>query len=261
VALWNLLKKWWPSILVAVGALWSAFGSQIVNYVANHPKWTSVIGALAIILSHLTPSPVSSGSAPPTSGGLSSSPNFKSSAWIIFAVLSLSSFGLTGCNISPAAVQTGLNVADQVVELAQDDIPGLVASGVLSQADGTAAGNWLTGADTILKQGITCTGATGATSAIIVGCVTTVANGLTSPAEQADLRIISASGQRKVTLYVTAVIFAVNGVEDIAKLVHTTVPTVGSSPTPAPAPGYAELHALGSRLPKQSQHLIAAYGF
>lgn len=190
--------------------------------------------------------------APPTTGSGSQWIGGKS-AWIIFAVL-LAGFSQVGCKLNPAAVSAGLNVADQVVVLAEDDLPGLQVSGALSAADAAAATKWLTAADTILKQGVSCTAAAGATSSIVVSCIQTVASGLISPAEQANLNIVSAGGQHKIALYVTAVILAVNGVEDIAKLVHTTVPPVGA--TPGPGPTTQELHELRVRA-----GISAAYGY
>jgi hypothetical protein len=54
----DLLKKWWPTLVIAATALWGAFGSQIQAIVASHPKWTVVISAIVAIGSHLLASPL-----------------------------------------------------------------------------------------------------------------------------------------------------------------------------------------------------------
>jgi hypothetical protein len=53
-----LLKKYWPSIVAAVGALWGVFGTQIQAVIAQHPTWTWVGSMIAVIVAHLLPSPV-----------------------------------------------------------------------------------------------------------------------------------------------------------------------------------------------------------
>jgi hypothetical protein len=54
------IKRWWPTILTAVGALWAAFGPQIQAVVASHPKLSSVLGLILAIATHMLPSPVAS---------------------------------------------------------------------------------------------------------------------------------------------------------------------------------------------------------
>lgn len=58
-----LLRKWWPSILAAAAALWGVFGTQIQAAVAAHPELSAVLAAVAVILTHLLPSPVASSTA------------------------------------------------------------------------------------------------------------------------------------------------------------------------------------------------------
>lgn len=55
----KVLKAWWPSILAAATALWGVFGTQIEAIVAKHPEWTTLLGALAVVIAHLVPSPAS----------------------------------------------------------------------------------------------------------------------------------------------------------------------------------------------------------
>jgi hypothetical protein len=63
-------------------------------------------------------------------------------------------------------------------------------------------------------------------------CFTTFAQGLLSPSEQAQLRILSASSQSKVSLYVTGIVAGVN------IIVAFIAPPVG------PAPSASELRDL-----------------
>jgi len=137
---------------------------------------------------------------------------------------------LSGCN-KTADVNAALSVTQQVIVLAQDDLPALQAAGVLTAGDVTAAGNWLATANTLVTQGESCVNTSGGTTSKIVACVNTIGTGLLSPAEQADLRIISPGAQKKVTLYVTAVILGVNGAAAIVKGLTTPTPVVGSATT------------------------------
>jgi hypothetical protein len=59
MAFLDLLKKWYPSIVAGVVALWGVFGTQVQAAVAAHPSVVAVLGPLVVILMHLMPSPVS----------------------------------------------------------------------------------------------------------------------------------------------------------------------------------------------------------
>jgi len=52
------LKAWWPTILPGVGALWTAYGHQILGYIAAHPQIAGIVATLYAIFAHLMPSPV-----------------------------------------------------------------------------------------------------------------------------------------------------------------------------------------------------------
>ena len=54
----DLLKRWWPSILLALTALWGVFGTGIQHAISANPKLTAVLGAVAGILAHLLASPL-----------------------------------------------------------------------------------------------------------------------------------------------------------------------------------------------------------
>jgi len=172
-----------------------------------------------------------------------------------FAVLALVALGCIGCD-KTAAVETALGVVGNVITLAQDDLPALQVAGVLTAGDVIAAGNWLSGASTINGQGETCVNMAGGTGTKIVACLNAIGTGLLSPAEQANLRIISQGAQKKVTLYVTAVVLAVNFTASIVKATQITPPAVGAAPTAGAQPTRDDLHEIATRL-----HLSPAYGF
>ena len=134
----------------------------------------------------------------------------------MLAVVVLLAMSCVGCNPTQS-VETALGVVGNVISLAQDDLPSLQVAGVLTAGDVTAAGNWLTGASTLVGQGETCVNVAGGTTAKISACVSAIGAGLLSPTEQANLRIISPGAQKKVTLYVTAVVLAVNFAASIVK--------------------------------------------
>jgi hypothetical protein len=54
----TFLKKAWPEIVLAAGALWTVFGTQIQAVISAHPAVSAVIGVLVAVGTHLLPSPV-----------------------------------------------------------------------------------------------------------------------------------------------------------------------------------------------------------
>jgi len=173
----------------------------------------------------------------------------------VSAVAVLSIFALVGCQQQPKVV-AALGVVGQILTLAQDDLPTLQVTGVLTSADVTNFGNWLAAGQTLLGQAQGCVNGlgSGGSASALAACVNTFATGLISPTEQAQLRIISPGAQKKVTLYVTAVVLAANFAAQIIKATQVQTPTVGT--TPAPAPSTQELHDLRMRL-----GLSPAYGY
>lgn len=172
----------------------------------------------------------------------------------IFAVVALLAMGCVGCNPN-ANVTTALGVVQNVITLAQDDLPALQVAGVLTAGDVTAAGNWLTVAGTFVSQGQSCVTTAGSTTSKIAACVSTIATGLLSPTEQANLRIISPGAQKKVTLYVTAVVLAVNFAAAIVKATQIQPPPVGTV-AQNDQPTREDLHELATRI-----NLSPEYGF
>ena len=58
----ELLKKWWPTILAIIVAVWGVVGTQIQAVISAHPVWVTSLGAAGVIVAHLLPSPVKSSS-------------------------------------------------------------------------------------------------------------------------------------------------------------------------------------------------------
>jgi hypothetical protein len=161
----------------------------------------------------------------------------------LVALVAISALGLGGCKEQPQ-VLAALNTVQQVITLAQTDVPSLVVAGTITQADATAISTWLGAASSLDAQGITCVtalGASGSASAIAT-CVNTIGTGLLSPTEMAQLRIISAKAQHSLAIYVTAVVLGVNAAAEIVNAIQTATPTVGASPT-TELVNPAEVHA------------------
>lgn len=55
----DVLKRWWPSILAAIAALWGVFGPQMQAVIAGHPDWVAGLAGAAVVIAHLLPSPMS----------------------------------------------------------------------------------------------------------------------------------------------------------------------------------------------------------
>jgi hypothetical protein len=138
---------------------------------------------------------------------------------------------LVGCSVQKS-LSIALGVVNTAIGLAQSDIPALEAAGTFSTSDGTALTKWLNGASALDTQAQVCinTVGTSGTKAALAPCVNAFGEGLLSPTEQADLDIISPAAQAKVTLYVTAVVLAVDVAADLVDGTKITAPVVGTAP-------------------------------
>ena len=107
-----------------------------------------------------------------------------------------------GCNAQSDATKTA-NVLQGLLNIAQAEEP------VLPPADATILTSWVGLGNTLEGELNTCIAATTAKGALL-NCFNAFAGGLLSPAELAQLRILSPTTQAKVQLYATAVIIALN---------------------------------------------------
>jgi hypothetical protein len=156
----------------------------------------------------------------------------------LVAVLSVALlFG--GCTqSSQQQAQDFSNVVGTVLSIAQAD------AGVVPAQDQAVYTSFVNLGITLHTQLNTCISASGASGAkaTFLACFNTFAGGLISPAELAQLRLLSAGTQSKAQLIVTAIITGV----DIALTAFggTPAPTPAISATPTTA---AELHDFAIR--------------
>lgn len=57
----TILKKWWPTILPVLLMIGSALTPVITNFLSAHPEVSTILASIYAILTHLLPSPVTSG--------------------------------------------------------------------------------------------------------------------------------------------------------------------------------------------------------
>jgi len=148
-------------------------------------------------------------------------------------------FGLTGCTgaqaaqRAEAAITAVLNIA--AVEVA-----------VVPVADQAAYKGFIALAQNVNGQLQTCiTNVSGITGkgAKFLSCFNTFAQGLLSPTELAQLRILSPATAAKVQLYVTAIVAGVNIAVAAFGGTAVPVPAVGAAPSASElAPIYREMH-------------------
>jgi hypothetical protein len=162
----------------------------------------------------------------------------------LLAVAALAAFGVCGCSTYTAATNA-LNAIGQIISLAQTDLPALEAAGTIPAADVPAVTNWLAAAATLKTQASSCvtSAGTSGTKAALGNCLFVFANGLTSPAELAELRILSPSSVKTVELWAVGFTLAADGYCAIEGCTQATPPVIQS----AAAPTTEELHDLRVR--------------
>lgn len=140
------------------------------------------------------------------------------------ALLSLSLF--TGGCTSTQKAQDASKAIAVVLTIAQAEA-GLVPAG-----DQVIYNGFVSLGNTLEGQLNTCIGGLGLMSknAAFLGCFNAFASGLTSPAELAQLRILSAGTQGRVQIIVAGVIAGVNIAVDAFGGSSVSVPVVASSP-------------------------------
>lgn len=156
-------------------------------------------------------------------------------------LLALSSIG---CGSAYQTAQQFQTVLTGILNLGQADISALPA------ADQPAVTQWIQAGQTLNTQLGSCIAAAGTSAkpAAFGSCFDTFAAGLTSPAELAQLRVLSAASQQKVELIATAAILAVNGALAVYQLATQPQPQIAANP-----PTHQELVAFARRghLPTQ----------
>ena len=59
-AIQTWLKKWWPTLLPGIMALWATYGTQVQAFISTHPLLSAIVTFGYAIFVHLMPSPVAS---------------------------------------------------------------------------------------------------------------------------------------------------------------------------------------------------------
>jgi hypothetical protein len=143
---------------------------------------------------------------------------------------------LAGCSAQQTALKAQ-GVVSAVLKVAAAE------EAVVPAADQAAFTSWVSLGNTLNAQLATCiTNVGGVTGkgAKFAACFSTFASGLLSPAELAQLRVLSPSTQAKVQLYVTAIVTGINVVTAItAPQVAERQPTRGELEAFAARIGYA----------------------
>jgi hypothetical protein len=153
------------------------------------------------------------------------------------ATLGLACLLLTGCNAQQTALSVS-NVITGILNIVQAEIPQLPAT------DQAGVQGFITLGQNLNAQAISCEMAAGGTKTKLATCLTTFASGLLSPAEMAQLRILSAAAQRDVTIGAGAAIIAINGIMTQWGQPVLPTPVIG---TAAPATT-VELYAIEKQL-------------
>lgn len=163
------------------------------------------------------------------------------------AIPVLLAFSLMGCGGAYQTAQQFQTVIAGILNIAQGGVSSLPA------ADQATVGNWVNAALNLDGQLAGCINSAGTSAAASAfgTCFDTFAAGLTSPSELAQLRIVSAASQKKVELWATAAILAVNGALAIYNLAAQPQPTI------AQAPSRAELLVVASEVNISGRELRA----
>lgn len=144
-------------------------------------------------------------------------------------------FTMSSCSAQQTA-QNISNVVGGILNIAQAEEPAL------PQADAAVITPWIALGFTLQGQANTCIAAAGNTKSKLATCLTAFVGGLLSPTEMAQLRILSPAAQKKVQLWATACLIAING----------ALTNWGQSPQPNPTlatgPTAAELNVLSAQL-------------
>lgn len=166
------------------------------------------------------------------------------------AALVICSLAMSGCNPYTNAVNT-VNIAGQIVQLAQADMPALEAAGVFTAPEAASVNSYLAGVltlDTQTKTCITTIGANGPKQSI-VACFTTFAAGLVTPQELALFRVMNPKAQAKVQLWITALTLAINAGIALYNGIAAPTQVIAEQPTPK-----ADLAELRERLQLHEQY-------
>lgn len=171
---------------------------------------------------------------------------------LCLALLSLSTLTLNGCNATADATNA-VNVINQLIKVAQTDLPALCSTNLLTPTECTSVGNGLTGAANLGTQATSCVSAVataGGKKAAFLSCFNTFSAGLLSPAELTLFRVVNPTAQKTVETWVIAITLAVNGILTIVGGTPAPLPTVASISQPTRAEAVAWARNAGIEVPR-----------
>lgn len=147
-----------------------------------------------------------------------------------------------GCGSPYKTAQQFETVLSGILNIAQADVTALPI------ADQPTVLQWIQAGETLNTQLGSCIAAAGTNgkAAAFGSCFDTFASGLLSPAELAQLRILSTASQQKVELWATAAILAVNGALTIYQLATQPTPTIAEAPSHHDLVAFARANGLPS---------------
>jgi len=132
-----------------------------------------------------------------------------------------------GCNVATTA-QDFANVITGILNIAKAEIPAL------PPGDGAIVAQWTTLGTTLdgqLQSCITDATTAGGKKTAFLACFNTFAAGIASPAELAQLRVLSAGSLSKVQLWVTAIVLGVNAALTSFGGTAAATPQIAAEPT------------------------------
>jgi hypothetical protein len=159
----------------------------------------------------------------------------KSTLAALAALVMVCVVACAGCNASQAA-QRAQSVIAAVLNIAQAE------EAALPPSDAAVLTPWVSAGETLNGQLSSCiAGATAAGSkkSAFLACFNTFAQGLFSPTELSQLRLLSPGTQKKVQLWVTAISVGLNVAIPAFGGTEVTPPTLGGAPSAAELRGFA----------------------
>lgn len=238
--------KWLVTLAAGIGTILGIpqiqqlIAGSFSQLVANHPNLIAIVGAVSVILS-LIHNPAIGQPATPLSSQGSNAVKNSLGAFLIVAI-GLSMSGCDGFKVSQGvhgAVASGLI-------LAQDELPSLQATGIVSATEATVITGYLNLATGLNAQFDSCYTNANQTAvksnAKFLACLNIFSAGLNDPKELAQLRILNPKAAGKVQLWSGFVVGSINLA--ITQLGGMTEPVPSIAPSAATS---AELNDFARR--------------
>lgn len=145
---------------------------------------------------------------------------------ILSLFLGISVLFCMACNASTTA-EKAYSVVDAILTVAQSEVA------IVPQADQAAYTNFVTLGETLNDQLHSCLTGASNSKPKLLACFNAYAVGLSSPTELTQLRILSPATQKKVQLYLTAIVTGVNVAVAAFGGTQSAPPAITQAPTKA----------------------------